>query len=308
MRILNFGSLNIDYVYSVHHILCSGETLSSKGMEIFPGGKGMNQSIALARAGAEVYHAGIVGVDDGQFLLDICRENGVNTDLTCMVEGKSGHAIIQVDEKAHNSILLYGGGNRRITKEYVDEVLKGFNEGDLLVLQNEINLLDYIIDTSYKKGMKIILNPSPFDEELKKCDLSKVALFLVNEIEGRLLAGRGYETEEDGNRLAKRIVEKYSAAQVVVTMGEKGAFFASGEKCYFQKSFPVKARDTTAAGDTFAGYLVAGLLKEDKIETIMEIAARAAAIAVSRKGAASSIPRMEEVMGYTICEKSVNNL
>lgn len=122
MRVLNFGSLNIDYVYSVEHILCPGETLASRGMEVFPGGKGMNQSIAISRAGLEVCHAGMAGKEDGQFLLDVCMENGVNTDMIRMIEGKSGHAIIQVDKTACNSILLYGGGNRQITGEYVDEV------------------------------------------------------------------------------------------------------------------------------------------------------------------------------------------
>ena len=297
MKVLNFGSLNIDYVYGVEHILRPGETLSSRQMEVFPGGKGLNQSIALARAGANVYHAGVVG-QDGQFLLTVCRENGVNTDFVRIAEGKSGHAIIQVDDAARNSILLYGGGNRRITREYADEVLEKFGQEDFLVLQNEINLLDYIIDAAYAKGMRIVLNPSPFDEELEKCDLSKVSLFLVNEIEGRLLAGKGYEAEEDGSRLVEGIMEKYGRAQVVLTMGDKGAFYGGGDKRYEQKCFPAEAVDTTAAGDTFTGYFVAGLMKEEKIEKIMETAAKAAAIAVSRKGAAPSIPAMEEVAAW----------
>ena len=265
-------------------------------MDKLKGGKGMNQSIALARAGVEVYHAGMIGEDDGQFLLDTCSENRVNTHLIRTVKGKSGHAVIQVDETARNSILLYGGGNRRITKEYVDEVLGYFDEGDLLVLQNEVNMVDYIIDAAYEKGMRIILNPSPFDKELERCDFSKVSLFLVNEIEGRLLAGTGYETEEDGEKLIEGIMKKYKEAGVALTMGEKGAFFAGGDQWYYQKCFPVDAVDTTAAGDTFTGYFVAGLLKGGRMETIMEMAAKAAAIAVSRKGAAPSIPRMEEVM------------
>ena len=300
MRVLNFGSLNIDYVYHVEHILSPGETLSSKQMEVFPGGKGMNQSIALARAGVEVYHAGMIGEDDGQFLLDTCSENRVNTHLIRTVKGKSGHAVIQVDETARNSILLYGGGNRRITKEYVDEVLGYFDEGDLLVLENEVNMVDYIIDAAYEKGMRIILNPSPFDKELERCDFSKVSLFLVNEIEGRLLAGTGYETEEDGEKLIEGIMKKYKEAGVTLTMGEKGAFFAGGDQWHYQKCFPVDAVDTTAAGDTFTGYFVAGLLKGGRMETIMEMAAKAAAIAVSRKGAVPSIPRMEEVMLFGV--------
>ena len=297
MQVLNFGSLNVDYVYRVAHMMRPGETQQSYGMEVFAGGKGMNQSIAAARAGAQIYHAGMVGKDDGQFLLDICRENHVNTDFIRVIDGKSGHTIIQVDDNAQNCILLYGGSNRRFTKEYVDEVLAKFGADDFLILQNETNLLDYIIDRAYEKGMKIILNPSPFDEGLNSCDLSKVSVFLVNEIEGRQLAGAAFETEEDGNRLVDAILKVYPKAQVVLTMGDKGAFYGGGEKRHDQPCFQVKAVDTTAAGDTFTGYFVFGLLNGYEIEKSLELAAKAASIAVSRSGAVPSIPVMEEVAG-----------
>ncbi len=292
MKILNFGSLNIDYVYRVAHILQPGETLKAGEMEVFPGGKGLNQSIAAARAGAEVYHAGMVGAEDGGFLLDVCRENQVNTDYIRRAEGKSGHTIIQVDDNAQNSILLYGGGNRKITEDFIGEVLAGFGKGDILVLQNEINLLDVVIDRAYEKGMKIVLNPSPFDEELDGCDLSKVSVFLVNEIEAGLLAGGN---GEDGAKLVDKILKKYPEAQAVVTMGAQGAFYGQGSFRHFQRSFPVKAVDTTAAGDTFTGYFVYGLMKGEAIEVIMKRAAMAAAVAVSRKGAVPSIPKREEI-------------
>ena len=305
MKILNFGSLNIDYVYRVAHILQPGETLKAGEMEVFPGGKGLNQSIAAARAGAEVYHAGMVGADDGGFLLDVCRENQVNTDYIRRAEGKSGHTIIQVDDNAQNSILLYGGGNRKITEDFIGEVLAGFGKGDILVLQNEINLLDVVIDRAYEKGMKIVLNPSPFDEGLNGCDLSKVSVFLVNEIEAGLLAGgngedregsgKGCENGEDGANLVDKILKKYPGAQAVVTMGAQGAFYGQGSFRHFQRSFPVKAVDTTAAGDTFTGYFVYGLMKGEAIEVIMKRAAMAAAVAVSRKGAVPSIPKREEI-------------
>lgn len=297
MQVLNFGSLNVDYVYRVAHMMRPGETQQSYGMEVFAGGKGMNQSIAAARAGAQIYHAGMVGKDDGQFLLDICRENHVNTDFIRVIDGKSGHTIIQVDDNAQNCILLYGGSNRRFTKEYVDEVLAKFGADDFLILQNETNLLDYIIDRAYEKGMKIILNPSPFDEGLNSCDLSKVSVFLVNEIEGRQLAGAAFETEEDGNRLVDAILKVYPKAQVVLTMGDKGAFYGGGEKRHYQPCFQVKAVDTTAAGDTFTGYFVFGVLNGYEIEKSLELAAKAASIAVSRSGAVPSIPVMEEVAG-----------
>lgn len=305
MKILNFGSLNIDYVYRVAHILQPGETLKAGEMEVFPGGKGLNQSIAAARAGAEVYHAGMVGAEDGGFLLDVCRENQVNTDYIRRAEGKSGHTIIQVDDNAQNSILLFGGGNRKITEDFIGEVLAGFGKGDILVLQNEINLLDVVIDRAYEKGMKIVLNPSPFDEGLDGCDLSKVSVFLVNEIEAGLLAGgngedregsgKGCENGEDGANLVDKILKKYPGAQAVVTMGAQGAFYGQGSFRHFQRSFPVKAVDTTAAGDTFTGYFVYGLMKGEAIEVIMKRAAMAAAVAVSRKGAVPSIPKREEI-------------
>ena len=160
MKVLNMGSLNLDYVYQVDHIVTGGETLASGGMEVFCGGKGLNQSIALARAGVPVYHAGMIG-EDGEMLLDICRENGVDTRYIRRIPGKNGHTIIQVDRKAQNSILLYGGSNRALTREWVDGVLEEFGQGDLLLLQNEINLLGYIVDTAYRRGMRIVLNPSP---------------------------------------------------------------------------------------------------------------------------------------------------
>ena len=149
IKILDFGSLNYDYVYGVEHMVAPGETISSLDMEIFCGGKGLNQAIAAARAGAEVFMAGMVG-KDGQLFMDICKENGIDSSFIRQVPGKSGHAIIQLDQNGQNSILLYGGSNRQMTKEYVDEVLNNFEKGDLLLLQNEINLLSYIIDKAYE--------------------------------------------------------------------------------------------------------------------------------------------------------------
>ena len=193
MKVLNFGSLNLDYVYSVDHMVAPGETLASSGMNIFCGGKGLNQSIALAKAGVDVYHAGMIG-EEGGILLKACKEGGVNADFIKSIPGKSGHTIIQVDKNGQNCILLYGGANRSITKEYVDEVLAHFEKGDILLLQNEINMLDYIIDCAYEKEMMIILNPSPYDDALEACDFGKISMFLLNEIEGGQVTG---ETQTD---------------------------------------------------------------------------------------------------------------
>lgn len=289
MKVLNFGSLNYDYVYSVDHAVTPGETLDSFGMETFLGGKGLNQSISLARAGVPVYHAGQVG-EEGQLFLDACKESGIDTTFVKMIPGKSGHAIIQVDKNAQNCILLYGGSNRKITREFVDEVFSHFEEGDILLLQNEINELDYIIDKAYEIGMQIALNPSPFDAALDKCDLGKISIFLLNEIEGRQISG-----ESEPDKILDVMLEKYPEARVVLTLGSDGAVYRDKKQSCKQGIFKVKAVDTTAAGDTFTGYFIASLLADMPIPEALRMCAKASSITVSRNGATDSIPTMEEV-------------
>jgi len=228
MKILNIGSLNLDYVYSVDHIIVPGETQMTYDMQIFCGGKGLNQSVALAKAGANVYHAGMIGVE-GEAFLGICRENGIDTSYIQTIQGKSGHTIIQVDKNAQNCILLYGGANRSFTIEFVDGVLDHFEKDDMLLLQNEVNQLDYIIDKAYEKGMTIALNPSPFDENLGNCDLNKISLFLMNEIEGEQITG-----EADPEKILQVMADKYPNAKVVLTLGKDGAIYFDGKQKYHQ--------------------------------------------------------------------------
>lgn len=289
MKVLNFGSLNVDYTYHVPHIVEGGETILSSGMEMFCGGKGLNQSIALARAGLDVWHAGIVGTD-GQMLLDACTDAGIHTDYIKKLPVRGGHTVIQVDEKGQNCIILYGGTNQMQTKEFVDEVLCGFEAGDYLLLQNEVNLLDYIVDQGYQKGLKIVLNPSPYNSRLDAVDLSKVSLFLLNEIEAAQITG-----ETDPDRAMNALHEKFQKAAFVLTLGSDGAWYYDGVQKVFQGIFPVKAVDTTAAGDTFTGYFVEEIANGRSVETALRTAAKASSIAVTRKGAVPSIPLIAEV-------------
>jgi len=291
MKVLNFGSLNIDYVYTVDHMVMAGETLASSNMNVFCGGKGLNQSIALARAGVQVFHAGMVGPEGGP-LLDACRESGVDTRFIRTIQEKSGHTIIQVDRSGQNCILLYGGANRAITQDFADEVLDNFEAGDTILLQNEISCLDAIIERAYEKQMTIVLNPSPYDGNLDVCDLHKVSLFLLNEIEGQQLTG-----EQEPEAILSRVREMYPQAQVVLTLGGESSVYQDqqGRQCR-QTIYPVKVLDTTAAGDTFTGYFLAAVVSGISAADGLAMAAKAAAIAVSRKGAAASIPRREEVL------------
>lgn len=292
MKVLNYGSLNYDYVYAVDHMVRPGETLSSFNMETHFGGKGLNQSIALAKAGAKVYHAGMVG-EDGEELIQICNRYGVLTDHITQHEGRSGHAVIQVSSGGENCIILFQGANGKNTKEKIRNVLSDFSKGDVLLLQNEINLLNELIEEGWKKGMKIVLNPSPMNEAVLKCDLNKISLFLLNEVEGYQLTG-----EREAGRIADRMGALYPNAETVLTIGRQGCVYVNRGETHLCGSFSVETVDTTAAGDTFTGYYIASMLQGKNIEDRLRIASAAAGIAVTRKGAVPSIPEAEEVKAF----------
>lgn len=290
MRVLNIGSLNLDYVYSVDHIILPGETEATSSRNIFLGGKGINQSIALAKAGVEVYHGGLIG-NGGQPFLDACKEYGVHADFIRKVNAPDGHTIIQIDKHAQNSILLFGGTNQMLTEEFIDEILNHFSSEDILLLQNEVNLLPYIVDQAYAKGMQIALNPSPFNEKLDAVDMNKISIFLLNEVEGHQLTDF-----TEPNEILDKLRELYPHAKVVLTLGKDGAMYADETQRVYQPIFNVKAVDTTAAGDTFTGYFLSGLMAGMPMQDVLRMSAKAASIAVTRAGAVPSIPYQEEVM------------
>lgn len=295
MKVLCFGSLNIDYTYKVDHFVAKGETLSSADLKVFSGGKGLNQSAALSKAGAETYHAGAIG-EEGRFLIDELSAAGVDTSFVEIKKDvRTGHAIIQNSVDGDNCILLFGGANRSITKEQADKVFLNFEKGDVLVLQNEISELEYILSTGKEKGMTVVLNPSPIDETLLKMELGKADILILNEIEAGKILGKEVT---DGEKAAAELFEKYPKTDIVLTMGKKGSFFKNAEKAVFQKAFSVDAVDTTAAGDTYTGYFVAGIMEGMLPEKAMELAAKASAIAVTRPGALPSIPGRAEVEAF----------
>ncbi len=290
MKVLVFGSANIDRTYSVPHFASAGETLSADKMELFCGGKGFNQAIAFARAGSEVYFAGAVG-DDGDMLIDTLKENGVNVEHLKRTAGPSGHAVIQVAPDGQNSIIILAGANGEITHEDVDRILSSFSEGDLVVLQNEISSVDYIITQSKSLGMIVALNPSPFNEKIGSYDLSKVDYLLVNEVEGSLLTGSGKP-----ETIVCTMHEKYPDANVVLTLGCAGSVFAGTDgKLLTSGIYKTTAVDTTAAGDTYTGYFLTEALLTGDYEAALKMAAIASGISVSRPGASQSIPYSNEV-------------
>lgn len=289
MKIYNLGSLNIDYVYSVDHFVRAGETLSSAAMQTFPGGKGLNQSIALARAGAQVIHGGAAG-GDGAFLLGIMRESGVDVSRIKRTDTPTGHAIIQVDKAGQNCILLFAGANHEIDREYIESFLSDAESGDILLLQNEISALDVIFEVAHGKGVDIAFNPSPFSDSLLDLPLEYVKYWFCNEIEGASLFGAGTPTE-----IAESFIKKYPDANLILTLGGEGSIFKNIDKYVEHPIYPVKVVDTTAAGDTFTGYFIASVAEGKAPGAALDISSVASSVTVSRMGAAVSIPYANEI-------------
>lgn len=291
MKALCFGSLNIDYVYQMDHHVRPGETLASKRMDIFCGGKGLNQSIAVAMAGEKIAHAGKIG-NEGMMLKNFLEEKGVDASFVEVCDQPTGHAIIQVDPTGQNSIFTFGGTNKQLERAHIDRVISQFELGDILILQNEINENAYIMEKAHQQGMRIALNPSPLTDALQGLPMEYVTWFFVNEIEGKELTG--YEEPE---QILTAFREKYPNSAVVLTLGEDGSVYQDANETYRQGIYKVTAVDTTAAGDTFMGYFLAQIMKGRSPKVGLEMAAKASGIAVSRQGAATSIPGWEEVEG-----------
>ena len=291
MKILSFGSLNYDYTYEVDHFLAPKETLAAQSMMRGFGGKGANQSIAMARAGLPVYHAGRVGAD-GQPFLDYLQKNGVNTNYLVKDETvTTGHAIIEVCH-GENRILIYGGANRKIGALQIDAALSDFAPGDWLVLQNEISNLPYIMKKANEQGLHIFFNAAPIDEQVKSYPLDLVDILCVNEVEGSALAG---VQEFNAQAILQQLRTQYPATKILLTVGSAGSYYSDRAEHDYVPCEKVTAIDTTAAWDTYSGYFLAGLCGGKTVQEAMQLATKAAAIAVQRKGAASSIPFINEI-------------
>lgn len=302
MKILVFGSLNIDLNFSVDHIARPGETVKSGALKRGAGGKGANQAAALAKAGARVYMAGKIGAD-GEFLADILRSYGVNTDHIIRYEGATGQAIIQLEKTGQNSIVLFEGGNGAITSAEIDAALNNFARGDMVLLQNEIVRTAEIMKAAKKRGMKVLFNPSPIDGNVNNFPLDTVDCFFVNEIEGAALAGLDGEsgtpeakTDAYLAAVLDRLTGRFPRAEIILTAGKEGARYGSGAVRAKGEAGNVTVKDTVGAGDTFTGYFIAARMRHYSVEESLAAACRAADIAVSRKGAMEAMPFWDEAV------------
>ena len=218
---------------------------------------------------------------------------GVDLSYLKVNDSKTGQAIIQVDKNGENAIFLYPGANHEITEEYVDSVLSDFGEGDFLLVQNEINNISHIIDKAHERRMRIFFNPAPFNEKSVCIDLKKIYCIILNEIECS-----GYSGKDDFEFFAEFIRKEYPDLCAVVTLGKRGCVYIDKENILHQSAFSVDAVDTTAAGDTFVGYFIAQISCGKTVEEAIKTACAASAITVSRKGAAPSIPKIDEVNNF----------
>lgn len=289
MKILNFGSLNLDYVYTVDHFVLPGETMSSLELMINCGGKGLNQSIAAAKAGNVVYHAGIVG-SGGEMLVKELEKNQVDVSFVQTVDQPNGHAIIQVDKSGQNCIILYGGTNQMLTKEQIDSTLDAFGKEGLVLLQNETNLVGYIIEEAHKRGLQTALNAAPMNEKVLGYPLDQLDWLIVNEVEGSQIAGCSPEGD-----ILPILKEIYPHCSILLTLGSRGACCFHQGETYQIPCHKVDVVDTTAAGDTFSGYFLYTMLHGGTVPEALQLASAASALAIGKKGASDSVPTKAEL-------------
>ena len=284
--ILNFGSINIDNVYRVSHLLKAGETISAKSFARFLGGKGVNQSIAIHRAKGEVKHVGHIG--DDEWISDQLRSTGIDLEFITQTDHPTGHAIISVDDASENEIVIFSGANLAFSMPACQTVLEQFAQGSpWIVLQNEINLSADLAEMAKGLGYKICYSAAPFDAQKVREILPYLDLLALNETEFADLQ----------NALGKGPPE-LGVGMVLVTLGAKGGKLHVGDEVITQNSFPVTPVDTTGAGDTFLGSFIARFDAGDDAATSLRYASAASAIQVTRMGAAPAIPQRADVLEF----------
>jgi len=301
------GSLNIDLVVQTSRVPEAGETLSGESFSVIPGGKGANQAVAASRAGANVFMFGCVGKDAfGPEMILKLKEAGVNPQFVETIPGVStGTATILVEESGENRIVIVPGANACVTPEWIDGLWHEISKSSLILLQHEIPLktVFHIISKAAQENIPVVLNPAPIYPIPGKY-LKQVSVLIVNEIECGNLIGFPITSRRKAHDAADVWLQA-GIETVIVTLGSEGAIIHNAEKKYYQPAFQVDVVDTTAAGDTFVGAFAASLLQKKETEEAMRFSSAAAALAVTKLGAQTSIPNVEDVYRYLL-EEQVN--
>lgn len=287
--IYNFGSINIDHVYKVGHFVRPGETLASAFYRREPGGKGFNQTIALARAGAMVSHIGASG-PDGIWLREMLTHEGADASHLRESPEPTGHAIIQISDSGENAIILHGGANRSLGTDGVRAALNSAPRGAWFLTQNETDSVPEAIRLSHERRLTVCFNAAPMDRGVLEYPLGMVDWLIVNETEGGEISGQAHP-----DAIAETLASRYPSMGLVLTLGSDGVLCRKDGRTIRLPAPKVAVVDTTAAGDTFTGYFLAAMAASQDLHSALARAIRAAALTVTRPGAAHSIPRASEL-------------
>ncbi|MGV6840333.1 MAG: ribokinase [Planktomarina sp.] len=284
MTIFNLGSINVDHFYSVPRIPHPGETLASTAYDVGLGGKGVNQSVAIAKAGGRVCHIGAVG-PGGAPWLDRLNALGVGIDAVFHTDTPTGHAIITVAADGENVITLFAGANQVIPKAHIQNALADMAQDDWLLFQNETNGQADAIECAKSKGAKIAYAAAPFEADRALSLLPQIDLLSMNEGEATELA----------KSLGVSDFADIPVPMLLVTFGAKGARLYRGPDVIEIQGLKAKVVDTTGAGDTFFGYFMASIDQGVDFKAALDLANKAAALKVTRPGTADAIPSLDEV-------------
>jgi ribokinase len=287
MTIFNLGSINADHVYRVPHLPGPGETLAATSMQTGLGGKGANMSVAAARAGSHVAHIGAIG-SDGIWARNRLLEYGVDTRHIAELDVPTGHAIINVDDAGENAITLFAGANQAISEDSVANALSTGSTGDILVTQNETNAQGVAAKVGSKLGFRVCYAAAPFDASAVKAVLPYLDFLILNAVEAQQL-----------EQALGVSIEELDVADIIITLGSDGARWISEGVDQHFAAIKVDPVDTTGAGDTFTGYVLAGLDRGLTMGQSISLAMRAAALMVTRMGTADVIPDLKEVEAFS---------
>ena len=286
MTVWNLGSINADHVYALPHLPIRGETLAARSLSTGLGGKGANMSMACARAGGKVEHIGAVG-PEGAWMTGRLREAGVGAGHVATLDTPSGHAIIAVEEGGENLILLFPGANRQVPPSHVEAALAEARPGDWFLTQNETNGQTEAAAAARARGLRVAYAAAPFDAGAVQAILPLADLLVLNEVEAEQLhAATGYGPGALG------------VADVLVTLGAQGCLWLHQGREELFPALRVAPVDTTGAGDTFTGYILATLDSGRPMPEAIRLATRASALKVTRHGAADAIPTLLEVLAF----------
>ncbi len=289
MTIFNLGSINIDHFYRVPRLPTPGETLAATGYAFGLGGKGANQSAAAAKAGARTVHIGAVG-PDGAWTVERLRAWGVETAQIVTLDVPTGHAVVQIDDRGENAIILCPSANRAIPLEHVTQALASAGAGDTLLLQNETDHQAVAARHAREKGLRVTYSAAPFDPDAVRAVLPFATLLVLNAVEAEQLSAA-----------LRTPLDALDVPEILITRGAQGAEWRQrGGARAFAPALSVTAVDTTGAGDTFAGYFAAGLDLGQAPEDALRWAATAAALKVTRPGTADAIPAAAEVAAFRV--------